>query len=334
MIMKKNSFDNGVWPVVLTPFRADGAIDFPAYRKLLEYYIAEGVTGLFAVCLSSELYQLSPRERLDLAREAVAMSAGRVPVVSCGYLGNSPEEKLQSVYDMAALGVDAVVIPACQLVPANADDEEFFSAFETLLSQTAQIRLGIYECPEPYHRLIPPQVLGRMAHLSGGRLAFLKDTCCDAGKIAEKLRACAGTELKIYNANLATCLESLRLGCAGYSGTSANFYPGLLAELCRCFREDPERAEELQEFFDLIQRHVEFKYPRSAKRFLNRLGIPMRDFCRVACDPLTPEQLRQQKALQNHINRFKRQKNIEENRMGEKERSSSSQFKCQTGEQK
>lgn len=39
----------GVWPVVLTPFRPDGKIDFPAYRKLLEYYIAEGVAGLFAV---------------------------------------------------------------------------------------------------------------------------------------------------------------------------------------------------------------------------------------------------------------------------------------------
>lgn len=46
--------------VVLTPFRPDGKIDFPAYRKLLEYYIAEGVAGLFAVCLSSELYQLTP----------------------------------------------------------------------------------------------------------------------------------------------------------------------------------------------------------------------------------------------------------------------------------
>ena len=75
----------GVWPVVLTPFRPDGKIDFPAYRKLLEYYIAEGVAGLFAVCLSSELYQLTPSERLELAREAVAVSSGRVPVVACGY---------------------------------------------------------------------------------------------------------------------------------------------------------------------------------------------------------------------------------------------------------
>lgn len=292
----------GVWPVVLTPFRPDGKIDFPAYRKLLEYYIA----GLFAVCLSSELYQLTPSERLELAREAVAVSSGRVPVVACGYLGNTEAEKLQSVFDMAALGMDAVVIPVCLLVPQEAGDEALFAAFETLLAQTAEIRLGIYECPLPYHRLIPPQLLGRMAHLAGERLAFLKDTCCDPAAIAGKLRACAGTSLRLYNANLTTCLESLKLGAAGYSGTSANFYPGLLAELCRCFRDDPERARELQQFFNLVQRHVEFKYPRSAKLFLRECGVPLSSFCRVACEELDRDQMVQLRAFHAGVQAFAR----------------------------
>ena len=296
----------GVWPVVLTPFRPDGKIDFPAYRKLLEYYIAEGVAGLFAVCLSSELYQLTPSERLELAREAVAVSSGRVPVVACGYLGNTEAEKLQSVFDMAALGMDAVVIPVCLLVPQEAGDEALFAAFETLLAQTAEIRLGIYECPLPYHRLIPPQLLGRMAHLAGERLAFLKDTCCDPAAIAGKLRACAGTSLRLYNANLTTCLESLKLGAAGYSGTSANFYPGLLAELCRCFRDDPERARELQQFFNLVQRHVEFKYPRSAKLFLRECGVPLSSFCRVACEELDRDQMVQLRTFHAGVQAFAR----------------------------
>ena len=291
---------------MLTPFRPDGKIDFPAYRKLLEYYIAEGVAGLFAVCLSSELYQLTPSERLELAREAVAVSSGRVPVVACGYLGNTEAEKLQSVFDMAALGMDAVVIPVCLLVPQEAGDEALFAAFETLLAQTAEIRLGIYECPLPYHRLIPPQLLGRMAHLAGERLAFLKDTCCDPAAIAGKLRACAGTSLRLYNANLTTCLESLKLGAAGYSGTSANFYPGLLAELCRCFRDDPERARELQQFFNLVQRHVEFKYPRSAKLFLRECGVPLSSFCRFACEELDRDQMVQLRAFHAGVQAFAR----------------------------
>lgn len=297
----------GVWPGrAYSGSGPDGKIDFPAYRKLLEYYIAEGVAGLFAVCLSSELYQLTPSERLELAREAVAVSGGRVPVVACGYLGNTEAEKLQSVFDMAALGMDAVVIPVCLLVPQEAGDEALFAAFETLLAQTAEIRLGIYECPLPYHRLIPPQLLGRMAHLAGERLAFLKDTCCDPAAIAGKLRACAGTSLRLYNANLTTCLESLKLGAAGYSGTSANFYPGLLAELCRCFRDDPERARELQQFFNLVQRHVEFKYPRSAKLFLRECGVPLSSFCRVACEELDRDQMVQLRAFHAGVQAFAR----------------------------
>ena len=51
----KPVFKDGVWPVVLTPFREDGGLDMPAYRALLEYYIGNGVAGLFAVCMSSEL---------------------------------------------------------------------------------------------------------------------------------------------------------------------------------------------------------------------------------------------------------------------------------------
>ena len=207
---------------------------------------------------------------------------------------------------MAALGMDAVVIPVCLMVPQEAGDEALFAAFETLLAQTAEIRLGIYECPLPYHRLIPPQLLGRMAHLAGERLAFLKDTCCDPAAIAGKLRACAGTSLRLYNANLTTCLESLKLGAAGYSGTSANFYPGLLAELCRCFRDDPERARELQQFFNLVQRHVEFKYPRSAKLFLRECGVPLSSFCRVACEELDWDQMVQLRTFHAGVQAFAR----------------------------
>ena len=297
----KTQFSQGVWPVVLTPFQENGELDLPAYRALLEYYISQGVAGLFAVCMSSELYELMPEERLTLAREAVAASRGRVPVVASACLGNSHEEKLQSVFDMAATGVDAVVIPACQLVPEQADEQEFRDAFKRLLARTANIRFGLYECPHPYHRLISPALLGELAHMAGDRLAFLKDTCCNAGLIAAKLAACDGTPLKLYNAHLTTCLESLKLGAAGYSGTSANFYPELLAEQANCFRTNPFRARQLQEFFLLVQRHVEYKYPRSAKLFLRECGVPMTAFCRVACEELNEDEQIQLHALYSGI---------------------------------
>ena len=51
-------FPDGVWPVMLTPFTAEGKIDYPALRRLVDFYIDSGVSGLFAVCQSSELFFL------------------------------------------------------------------------------------------------------------------------------------------------------------------------------------------------------------------------------------------------------------------------------------
>jgi len=45
----------GVWPVMLTPFRKDGAIDWPALDALVDWYLDVGVSRLFASCLSSEM---------------------------------------------------------------------------------------------------------------------------------------------------------------------------------------------------------------------------------------------------------------------------------------
>ena len=45
----------GVWPVMLTPFTQDGAIDWDGVDAITNWYIDSGVAGLFAVCLSSEM---------------------------------------------------------------------------------------------------------------------------------------------------------------------------------------------------------------------------------------------------------------------------------------
>ena len=68
----------GVFPTMITPFVADGsAIDWVVLDKLVDWYIASGVTGLFACCLSSEMYELSADERVELL---VADDARRVGV--------------------------------------------------------------------------------------------------------------------------------------------------------------------------------------------------------------------------------------------------------------
>lgn len=287
----------------MTPFCPDGKIDFSGYHSLLETYLENGAAGLFAVCLSSEMYTLTSLERRQLTEEAIRHAAGRVPVVACGYLGSTEEERLASVFATASCGVAAVVIPACQLAPVEATDQVLLSAFARLLRQTGDLPLGLYECPEPYHRLFSAELLDAMLQLAGERLVFFKDTCCDLGQLAAKAHVCRGTSLRLYNANLPTFLESLRLGVDGYCGTSANFYPRLLAEMCQCFQTNPKHAEALQQFFNQVQWQVECKYPRSAKRFLAGCGAAIGDHCRIPCPELSDADLQNLETLREDIAR-------------------------------
>ena len=56
-----------IWPVMLTPFTEEGAVDFDSLERLIAWYEKGGVSGLFAVCQSSEMFSLSLRERLEIA---------------------------------------------------------------------------------------------------------------------------------------------------------------------------------------------------------------------------------------------------------------------------
>ncbi len=60
----KAEFPKGVWPTMVTPFGLDGRLDEAALRALVDWYIARGVDGLFAVCQSSEMFELDLAERV------------------------------------------------------------------------------------------------------------------------------------------------------------------------------------------------------------------------------------------------------------------------------
>lgn len=271
-------FPSGVWPVMLTPFTADGAVDWDGVDVLTEWYIESGVAGLFAVCLSSEMYQLTEGERLALARRVVKCVNGRVPVVASGTFGGSMEMQVASVRQMATTGADAVVVLTNQMVEQQHSDKDWQRQVSRLLEKTGDIPLGLYECPTPYHRVLSPELLGWCA--GTGRFAFIKETSCQMGKISAKIAAIGGSPLKFFNANTPTLLDSLRAGAHGYCGTAANFFPDLFVWLCRYFKSEPEMAADLQRFLSVANRVVGHKYKTSAKQYLAHQGVPILPVCR------------------------------------------------------
>lgn len=265
------SIPDGVYPTMITPYTTDNKIDYNAVEQLLHWYKERGVDGIFAICQSSEIFFLTFEERLELLKFIMEHKPDGLAIVASGHTADDSETQIYEANKFIECGIDAYVFIANRFAKADEDDEVLLKNMEYVASKLPEIGLGVYECPYPYKRVLTPYLLKKMAET--GRYQFLKDTCCNIELIKAKLDAVEGSSLKIYNANSATLLDSLKLGCAGFSGVMANFHPELYAELCRIYKTDPAKAEKIQNFVGFFSVAECQCYPVNAKYYLSLEGL-------------------------------------------------------------
>lgn len=267
-----------VWPVMLTPFTQTGAIDYNGLEKLIAWYEENGVSGLFAVCQSSEMFYLSLRERVELAR--FVKRHAHVPVVASGHVSVDMDDQLEEIRRIADTGVDAVILVTNRLACDGEDGGVWMDNLGKILQATPkETRLGFYECPHPYKRLITDEELRFCAET--GRFGFMKDTCCDLETIARRVKVLDGTPMRLYNANISTLLDSVLAGCAGFSGIMANFHPDLFVWLLDNYEKYPEHAQKLQAALSMCSFIESQWYPVNAKYHLQTLGLPLTTYSRT-----------------------------------------------------
>jgi 4-hydroxy-tetrahydrodipicolinate synthase len=271
--MSTNIVD-GVWPTMLTPFTENNELDVPNLERLVEWYIAQGIHGLFAVCQSSEMFKLSLEERVLATQTVVRQVAGRVPVIASGHTSDRTLDQIEEIKLISATGIEAFVMLTNRLADEHESDEVWKSNVQQILQAIPDVKFGLYECPHPYKRLVNPALLQWCE--STGRFLFLKDTCCNIDEIKARLEALKGSGLKLFNANTTTLLESLKQGAAGFSGIMANHHPALYVWLTENWSTQPEKAQQVQDFLSLASATFEGQYyPVDAKYNIQLSGVPI-----------------------------------------------------------
>lgn len=274
----KKTIPDGVYPTMVTPFAEDNKIDYNAVEALIGWYAEKGVDGIFAICQSSEIFFLSFEERLELLRFVMKHTPKNISVVASGHVADDLSQQIEEAKAFVQEGIDAYVFISNRFAGEDESDSIFLKNMEKAVGEIGDISFGIYECPYPYKRIMTPSVLKELA--STGRFTFLKDTCCDPQMINEKLSAVEGMGLKIYNANSASLLETLKMGCAGFSGVMANFHPEIYSWLCKNYDKEPEKAKQVQAFLGFASLAECQMYPVNAKYYLSLEGVPMGYACR------------------------------------------------------
>lgn len=270
---------DGVYPTMITPYTTDNKVDYNAVEQILEFYSEKGCDGIFAICQSSEIFFLSFEERLELLRFIMKHIPKGMNVVASGHTADELDRQIYEANAFINEGIDAYVFISNRFAKEDEDDSVFLNNYEKAVNSIPEIGLGIYECPYPYKRLMTPATLRECA--LDGKMKFLKDTCCKIDDIKAKLAAVEGLGLKIYNANTATLHESLEAGCAGYSGVMANFHPEIYSWLCKNFKNEPEKAKEVQGFLAFASLAECQQYPVNAKYHLGLLGVDITNLSRA-----------------------------------------------------
>lgn len=273
-----NMINKGAYVTMITPYDANGNVDYGAVNAVAEWYCYNNIDGIFASCQSSEIQRLGLKDRIRITETTVratenykAKTGRHVSVVASGHVSWSEEEQAEELKGQLDAGADAAVLITNRFDYCNTCDQKWIDEVESLLCKLpSDAKLGLYECPQPYKRLLSEKMLQYIAGC--GKFVFIKDTCCDASLIKKRLEILKGSGVGLYNANGQTLLTSLRDGAEGYGGVMANFHPRLYAWLCA--NPHHERADEVGGFLNCASFTEALAYPVTAKYHMaNNEGI-------------------------------------------------------------
>lgn len=283
----QDTLPQGFIPVMLTPFKENGEIDFDGLTQLTELYLQAGAAGLFANCLSSEMYELSEDERLAITRHVVEVANGRVPVVATGTFGGPIAEQAEFAKKIYATGIQAVIVITSLLADADESDEVFMERMNELLHLTPGVIYGLYECPVPYKRLVTAKDLGELA--ATGRVVYHKDTSLDIDNVKGKIAATQGQRFGVYDAYMEHAVASLQAGSAGLSCIQGNFFPEVIVWLCANYNNTDQQVgiARVQQLLIETMPVIHYAYPTVAKYYLQKRGFPISLYTRRKVEECT-----------------------------------------------
>ena len=252
---------------IVTPMHEDGTLDLDAYRRLIEWHIAEGTHGIVAVGTTGESPTVDFDEHNELIRTAVEAARKRVPVIA-GTGGNSTAEAIELTRYAKKVGADATL----QVVPYynKPSQEGMFQHFKTI-AETVDLPVILYNVPSRTVADMATDTTLRLAAVPG--IVGIKDATGDLARGADLLRR-APKQFAVYSGNDDSALALMLVGGHGVISVTANVTPRLMSELARAALDgNLARAREINN--QLLPLHFKLfvePNPTAVKWALQRIG--------------------------------------------------------------
>lgn len=224
---------------LVTPMRADGAVDWEALEALVEWHIAEGTHGIVPMGTTGESATLDTAEHLEVIGRTVKVVGGRVPVIA-GTGSNSTSEAIHQTLEATRLGADV-----CLLVTPyyNRPTQEGLYRHYKAIAEATDIPLLLYNVPPRTGCDLQAETVARLAPVEA--IVGIKEACGDPNRVKAILDL-VPEDFLVLSGEDALTLRMMELGALGTISVTANVLPGMMSEFCGSFLAgDLQRAQEL-----------------------------------------------------------------------------------------
>jgi len=259
----------GAITALITPFTQKAQIDEQAFRKLIDWQIAENIDGLVPVGTTGESPVLSHDEHKYLVELCVAHVKGRVPVIA-GAGSNSTREAVDFACYAEKVGADGVLVVTPYY---NKPNQEGLYAHFSAVACAISIPLVIYNIPSRSVIDMTAETMGRLAS-DHKNIVGVKDATGRVERVFDQRLAC-GDDFAQLSGEDASVLGFNAHGGVGVISVTANIAPRACAEVqAACRAGDYARARQIHDRLMPLHKALFLEpNPAGVKYAAARLGL-------------------------------------------------------------
>ena len=228
--MKKPYFGRFLTAMV-TPFNADGSINYEAGADFADWLLANGSDGLVVEGSTGEAATMDMDEKIKFMQTIVARVNGRAKIVA-GAGTNCTASTIDLVKKMEACGVDGVLVVGPYY---NKPTQEGYYQHFAAVAKATKLPIIVYNVPGRTGGNIAPETVARLA-ADFSNIVAIKEAAGNVAQTAELYRVLP-EDFSIYSGDDGLILPFMSVGACGLISVLANVNGNLLQQLMQAYSE-------------------------------------------------------------------------------------------------
>lgn len=228
--MKKPYFGR-LLTAMVTPFNADGSINYEAGSDFADWLLANGSDGLVVEGSTGEAATMDMDEKIKFMQTIVARVNGRAKIVA-GAGTNCTASTIDLVKKMEACGVDGVLVVGPYY---NKPTQEGYYQHFAAVAKATKLPIIVYNVPGRTGGNIAPETVARLA-ADFSNIVAIKEAAGNVAQTAELYRVLP-EDFSIYSGDDGLILPFLSVGACGLISVLANVNGNILQQLMQAYRE-------------------------------------------------------------------------------------------------